>query len=191
MPPVKLLVPPGKSHRSDVWAEVPGLPDDSLTGSVSDWLYPGYAMERWLDIYEHLLGHAIPPGAPLFPVLEEDGSCTARSFEPASLMTTIKSWARALDFPEDFLNRLTFHGFRSGGCSDAINAGKMPKEQIQKQGRWSGHTYEMYIHLAAAVVCRSLFDTVGAASLTPGERNLPRSATCVSTYAASLFGSQV
>ena len=45
----------------------------------------------------------------------------------------------------------------------------MSKEKIQKQGRWSGATYEMYVHLAASVVRDSLRDSVKSAMRTPAE----------------------
>ena len=82
------------------------------------------------------------------------------------------------------------HGFRSGGCSDAINAGKMSKEKIQKQGRWSGATYEMYVHLAASVVCDSLRDTVDAGMRTAAElrARASKADSRVSAYMADLQG---
>ena len=53
----------------------------------------------------------------------------------------------------------------------------MSKETIQKQGRWSGHTYEMYIHLAASVVRDSLLETIDVAMLTTSERSARSAST--------------
>ena len=70
----QLLVDPGKSHRSEVFAEVPGVPksalrpseaseakvpgilDDLAARGALDWVSPGYAMRRWLELYEQHLG---------------------------------------------------------------------------------------------------------------------------------------
>ena len=95
------------------------------------------------------------PDAPLFPDLDADGKPLGTHFEPMRLMGAVKEWMRALAFPDHFVGRLTVHGFRAGGCTDAINSGKMSKEEVQKQGRWTGATYEMYLHLAAVVVRES------------------------------------
>ena len=165
----RLLVAPGKSHRTDVWAEVPGAPDAELHGDWRDWMLPGVAMERWLEHYRRASGGALAPDAPLFPMLSESGAPLSEPFDPKKLLEQVRRWATDLGFPEDFVERLTVHGFRSGGCTDAINSGKMTKEEIQKQGRWSGPTYEMYVHLAASVVRESLRNTVTTAMRTPAE----------------------
>ena len=165
----RLLVAPGKSHRTDVWAEVPGVPQTDLRGDWTDWMLPGVAMERWLKYYRRAAHCELAPGDPLFPDLDAAGRPRSTHFEPTELLGAVRSWATQLDFPEHFIERLTVHGFRSGGCSDAINSGKMDKEKIQKQGRWSGATYDMYIHLAASVVRDSLRDSVMSAMRTPAE----------------------
>ena len=46
----------------------------------------------------------------------------------------------------------------------------MSHDKIQKQGRWSGHAFEMYIHLAASVMREAVLETVDIASLTAAER---------------------
>ena len=165
----RLLVAPGKSHRTDVWAEVPGAKSSELSGTWEDWMSPGVAMERWLEYYRHAQGGAVPPDAPLFPCLSSIGEPLDKHFHPKDLLVEVRRWCTCLEFDESFVGRLTVHGFRSGGCSDAINAGKMSKEKIQKQGRWSGATYEMYVHLAASVVCDSLRETVDVGMRTAAE----------------------
>ena len=165
----RLLVAPGKSHRTDVWAELPGAPDEQLKGDWTDWLLPGVAMERWLAHYRAISGGSLAPDAPLFCELSALGTPTNTHFAPTALLVEVRRWATVLGFKPHFVERLTVHGFRSGGCSDAINSGKMTKEKIQKQGRWSGPTYEMYVHLAASIVRESLRESVTTAMRTPAE----------------------
>ena len=173
----ELLVAPGKAHRADVLAQVSGRPDAQLKGDWSDWLLPGVAMERWLSCYRELCGGDPPSDAPLFPVIGADCRPRQSHLNPVTLLERFKRWLSQLGFPQDFIDRLTVHGFRSGGCSDAINSGRMSQEKIQKQGRWSGHTYEMYVHLAGSVVRESLLETIDTAILTPAERRALTAAT--------------
>ena len=81
----------------------------------------------------------------------------------------IKGWCRDVGFPESFYSRVTLHGFRSGGCSDAINSG-MSKDQVKVQGRWSGYAVDTYIHLCGTLVRRALEEVVNEAALTTSER---------------------
>ena len=147
-------------------------------------------MERWLEYYRHAQGGAVAHDAPLFPRLSALGKPLEQHFHPKDLLLEVRRWCTQLGFSEDFVERLTVHGFRSGGCSDAINAGKMSKEKIQKQGRWSGATYEMYVHLAASVVCDSLRDTVDAGMRTAAElrARASKADSRVSAYMADLQG---
>ena len=128
-------------------------------------------MELWLAEYRRRIGGGEVPGAaPLFPVLGDDGKPLNKAFTPERLMASVKRWARRLEFPEGFCDRLTGHGFRAGGCSDAVNSGAMTKEEIQSQGRWKGDTYELYVHLAPGIVREALKEVSGVAALTGAER---------------------
>ena len=41
-----------------------------------------------------------------------------------TFQSTIRRWVRAVvGLPDEFASRITLHGFRTGGCSDAINSG--------------------------------------------------------------------
>ena len=152
-----------------VWVELPGTPDEQLKGDWTDWLLPGVAMERWLAHYRAISGGSLVSDAPLFCVMSALGTPTNTHYAPTALLVEVRRWATVLWFKPHFVERLTAHGFRSGGCSDAINSGKMTKEKIQKQGRWSGPTHEMYVHLAASIVRDSLRESVTTAMHTPAE----------------------
>jgi hypothetical protein len=171
----KLIVDPGKAHSAEVIAHVPGPAESDPSRSehgqrVDLWLAPGYAMARWRELYARLKGGSVPPTAPLFPTVDNRGRPTSTAAGPDGLMDRIRRWSLALGFPTEFVERLTPHGFRSGGCTDAINSGVMTDHQIRSQGRWSSHAYEMYIHLHARGIRTSLRDVITEASRTPEER---------------------
>jgi hypothetical protein len=66
---------------------------------------------------------------------------------------------------------VTLHGFRSGGCTDAINSGKMTIYQIKAQGRWSSQAVEMYIHHSSKLVRDTLAEVIDEAGLSTGEKS--------------------
>ena len=82
----------------------------------------------------------------------------------------MRRWTRSVGLPEEFCVRVTLHGFRSGGCTDAVNAG-MDIYHIMEQGRWSSRAVEMYMHLRAGLVRTSLADVVRRAGLIGSERD--------------------
>ena len=164
----RLMVDPGKAHSTHVFAEVPGAAE--LAGDWTDWLVPGYAMARWLSVYRDMAGGDLDPQAPLFPEIDDSGSLGTRGESIQSLMAAVKGWARAVRLPAEFVERLTPHGFRSGGCSDAINSG-VSHEEIRLQGRWTSHAYEMYIHLNSAAVRASFARVLKHAATCAADRD--------------------
>ena len=165
-----LTVAPGKSHHSSVIAEVPGAIDP--THSLQDWLRPGYAMKRWLLLYQDATDGALAehPDWPLFPKLDEHGTPTLEEATPDGLQATIRAWLSSVGLPAAFVDRVTLHGFRSGGCTDAINSKIMTSREIQRQGRWSSDAFEMYVHLKADAVRETLRDVIAEIALTRAER---------------------
>ena len=114
-------------------------------------------------------GGEVEPMDPLFPCIGARGQVLPQAAGPDGLMERIKRWSHELGFADEFVERLTPHGFRSGGCTDAINSGKMTDHKIRSQGRWSSHAYEMYIHLSARGIRGSLRDVIRSASRTVTE----------------------
>ena len=123
-------------------------------------------MRRWLELYEQQLGTPIDPMAPLFPTISSEGRIGGVGAQVAELMATIVRWATEVGLPKDFIHRLTPHSFRSGGCSDALNSGCMTPLEVQRQGRWSSSTFEMYVHLRADALRESLAASIAAATQT-------------------------
>ena len=156
-----LLVAPGKAHRSHVFAHVPGCGDRGLSGGWQDLMFPGVAVERWLRLYETAAGGELDAMAPLFPQITSAGRPRAAAFAPKELVKDMQGWARQLGFPPEFVELLTPHGFRSGGATDGINSGKMTPQHLRAQARWSGLTFEMYLHLASDVVRGAVRDAIG------------------------------
>ena len=151
-----LMVDPGKSHSTHPRAQVPGLAE--LSGTWEDWLSPGYAMSEWRRCYEAGMPGGVAADAPMFPSIRDDGTITGAADPPKRLQASLRVWAREVGFPEEFAALITLHGFRSGGCTDAINDGMDPLD-IKRQGRWSGPAFEMYAHLCHAAV-RAAFERV-------------------------------
>ena len=164
----KLRVPPGKAHEQLVDAQVPGI-TTALTDTWRDYLSPGYAMSRWRACYASLLGAAPGPDLPLFPVIGAGGKPTATPCPPAALQQRLRGLCPLVGLPPAFSARLTYHGFRSGGCTDAVRAGTN-SATIQHQGRWSSEAFKMYIHCYGDIM-RSTFEAViRKTTQTRGER---------------------
>jgi hypothetical protein len=166
----KLLVPPGKSHSDDPWAQVPGL----VRGRAADfkrWLSPGFAMAKWLEAYDRLMGGECDPQRPLFPEFNGAGKPTLAVASSANFQATLRRWCSEVGLPGEFSDRVTLHGFRSGGCTDAINSGKMTIYQIKAQGRWSSQAVEMYIHHSSKLVRDTLAEVIDEAGLSTGEKS--------------------
>ena len=172
----RLLVEPGKAHRTAVWAEVPGL-DGEPAGDWTDWVQaPGYAMHEWLKCLRHLHGGAVPPTAHLFPELTDEGTPLDRAASADEFQALLRRWARDAGLPESFTERITLHGFRSGGCSDAVNSGRLSIQEIMRQGRWTSHCFEMYIHMHAGIVRENFRKATCDAALTVTERGAAKEA---------------
>jgi hypothetical protein len=167
-----LLVEPGKAHTQEIWAEVPGLAAGAEPkGDWSDWVTaPGYAMDQWLRCLRHLHGGTIPPMAALFPALEDDGTLGSKAADADVFKEMLRVRVRAAGFPASFADRITLHGFRSGGCSDAVNSGRCTVQEIMRQGRWTSHCFEMYIHMHADLVRNTFREVACDAALSLSER---------------------
>ena len=167
----RLLVAPGKSHRTEVWAEVPGIIESDIAGGWSDYVRsPGYALHQWMVQLRRLHGGTIPATAELFPEVRDDASVGTRMAQADAFLLTVRGWARVCGLPDSFCDRLTLHGFRSGGCSDAVNSGRATVQEIMRQGRWTSHCFEMYIHMHAELVRDTFRQVTCDASLTLSER---------------------
>ena len=167
----KMFIPPGKSHCDNPYAVIPDYVHHDGDAASDCWLHPGYAMNQWLAFYRQQLGpgRADDQQLPLFPTIDERCQPTARVASSKKFQDTMRRWTRSVGLPEEFCVRVTLHGFRSGGCTDAINAG-MDIYQIMEQGRWSSRAVEMYMHLRAGLVRTSLADVVRRAGLIGSER---------------------
>ena len=166
----RLMVAPGKAHSANAFAKVPGVREP--TGSLMDWLSPGYAMQQWLLHYQRLAGVQLAdyPMWPLFPELDDGGLPTRGDASSDGLQATVRRWVAAVGLPEAFVERVTLHGFRSGGCSDAVNSGEMSAHEIRDQGRWTSNAFQMYIHLKADAVRETLRDVINEMALTRAEK---------------------
>ena len=109
---------------------------------------------------------AAPATAELFPEVRDDASLWTRMVQADAFLPTLRGWARFCDLPDSFCHRLTLHGFRSGGCSDAVNSGRATVQEIMRQGRWTSHCLEMYIHMHAELVRDTFRQVTCDASLT-------------------------
>ena len=171
-----LRVPPGKAHTVYCEAQVHGLgsgadgaPTDP-SGTYADWLCPGYAMSEWLKCLRHLSGGTIENDALLFPSILDDGTRGTSLASLDAFQSTIRKWVRTVGLPDEFASRITLHGFRSGGCSDAINSGASV-QYIMVQGRWTSHCFEMYIHLRTDVIRTTFREVTQHAAQTASERS--------------------
>ena len=119
------------------------------------------------------MGSAYSVSLPLFPAIDRGGRPTATTASADTFKLQLRAWASELGLPEAFCRRITLHGFRSGGCSDAYNAG-MKIEQIMEQGRWTSFAVHAYLHMRHGLVRRALEEVVTFAALTASETDAKR-----------------
>ena len=161
------FVRPGKAHALRSAVEVPRAVDaDSDIAQYS----VGHVMDRYLSFLRARFT-AIAPDAPLFPDLGRARSeSLVKSARPASDDAFI-SWFRSLcqsaSLPTLLVDRISFHSFRSGGCTDLFEHGSAHPgiiEYIQRQGRWSSTCFRIYLRIRSTSMADVAADTLEAAA---------------------------
>jgi hypothetical protein len=169
----RLLVEPGKANTSHVYVEVPGLGKEGEQGGWKDWISAGFCVHQWIRCLRHLhhLGdeEPLPAGAQLFPAITNGGRLRAAEASHEAFRDQIRLWTASVGFPEEFWSRVTLHGFRSGGCSDAVNSGRCTDREIKRQGRWASACFEMYIHMRADLVRDTFLAVTNRAAMVSSE----------------------
>ena len=111
---------------------------------------------------------------PLFPETESDGNVVLGvAMHEDNFLKNLRRRASAAKLPEWLVKRVTLHGFRAGGATDAFRLrGDNPQTvaYIKRQGRWSSDCYEIYIRLRRDNIV-DMFDAIlREACLTDNER---------------------
>ena len=161
------IVRPGKCHNTSAEAEIFGTKSGEDAPPLG--LQAGAVMRLYLDALEKFHGGPLHPADPLFPDLRKLGKsrpgCNKASVDK-KFMSWLRNRARISGMPQAMIDKIQYHGFRSGGCTDLFLGGAHDTniiEFIKKQGRWKSEAFTVYIRLRPDVIAKVLSETLARA----------------------------
>jgi hypothetical protein len=129
---VILFVPPGKTN-SDFEPTFHAVRQDPACAGMHFWVY-------WVAFdFDNQ-----PESALLWPLIVGGNIIWARPAQVKAFVALTEQLLVAAGFPQWFVDLVTGHSFRCGGCTDLMAAGA-PDSFIKLQGRWRSDAYRIYL----------------------------------------------